>query len=144
MKQFKLNISDYNEIKELSILSYNEHLCDDIKKLILYFNSEYDWDGMFNFNDVKNRIEIGHYLFILYYGIDCIGYVFFEPKENDEFYLYNLYVTNKIKRPNYSAQWFVNKSINLLPIPISNILCRCENWNISAHNVFISNGFIQI
>jgi hypothetical protein len=141
MVNFELDIESYNEIKEFSILKYNELLSDDIKKLIYFFNEEYNWDGMFVFDDVRSRIKNGHHLFILYYGNECIGYVFYEPRYNNEFYLYNLYVTNKIKRPTYSAQWFVNKSIGMLPNPISKISCICEDWNSAAHNVFKLNGF---
>jgi hypothetical protein len=141
MINFELNIELYNEIKEFSILKYNELLSDDIKKLIYFFNEEYNWDGMFVFEDVQNRIDKGHHLFILYYGHKAIGYVFYEPKENNEFYLYNLYVTNCYERPNYSAQWFVNKSIGMLPTPISKITCICEDWHTAAHNVFKSNRF---
>ncbi len=141
MINFELNISDYNQIEELSILRYNEVLSDDIKKLIYFFNEEYKWDDMFIFDDVQTRINNGHHLFILYYGNNAIGYVFYEPKENNEFYLYNLYVTNCYKRPNYSAQWFVNKTIGMLPIPISKISCICEDWHVVAHNVFTKNGF---
>jgi hypothetical protein len=46
-------------------------------------------------------------------------YVFYEPKDNDVFYLYNLYDTNKIKRPPHSLIWSINKSIKLLPSSIS-------------------------
>ncbi len=142
MINFELDFSNYDELKELSILEYKDILSDDIKKLISYFNSEYQWDGMFNFNDVEKRIKNGHHLYILYYGHECVGYVFFEPKENGEFYLYNLYVTNKIKRPGYSPVWFVNKSISLLPKSFSKITCVSEDWHTSAHNVFKLNGFI--
>lgn len=143
MINFKLDIELYNEIKEFAILQYTEVLSDDIKKLIYFFNEEYTWDGMFAFDDVQNRINKGHYLFILYYGHNAIGYVFYEPKKNNEFHLYNLYVTNCYERPIYSPQWFVNKTIGLLPKPISKISCVCEDWHISAHNVFKTNGFIQ-
>lgn len=142
MVKFELDINDYSLNAELSILEYNINtLSDDIQKLITYFNSEYNWDGMFSFNDVTHRINKGHLLFILYYEGDSIGYVFFEPKENNEYYLYNLYVTNKVKRPNYTAQWFVNKSINLLPKSVSKVTCVCEDWHTAAHNVFKLNGF---
>ena len=146
--KFKLNISDYAEIKDLSIINVlNKQKCDilsdDIKFLIDSFNAEYKWDGMFDFNDVQNRISLGHYFFILYYGHNAIGYIFYEPKENDEFYLYNLYVTNCYERPSFSPQWFINKSINLLPKGFLKITCVCEDWHTAAHNVFTQNGFTK-
>jgi hypothetical protein len=140
--KFELNINDYNLIEELTILQYkNDLLSDDIKKLITYFNSEFKWDDMFNFNDVTNRIQNGHLLFILYYGNKAIGYIFFEPKSDTEFVLYNLYVTNKVKRPNYAAQWFINKCIKLLPNSTLKVSCMCEDWHHTAHNLFKINGF---
>ena len=145
MIKFELDINDYNLIKDLNVLQYKDDLqSDDIKKLITYFNSEYTWDKMFNFNDVTDRIKNGHLLFILYYENKSIGYVFFKPITNSEFYLYNLYVTNKIYRPFYAPQWFVNRCIGLLPKSILKISCECEDWHTSAQNVFISNGFIKI
>jgi hypothetical protein len=141
MINFELNIENYDELKDLTILEYNNLLSDDIKKLITYFNTEYTWDSMFDYDEVKNRIENGHFLYILYYGHECIGYVFFEPKENNEFYLYNLYVTNVVKRPKYSPIWFVNKVLQKLPHPFTKITCRCEDWHNDAQNVFKSNGF---
>ena len=142
MVKFELDINDYNLINELSILQYNDDtLSDDMKKLIAYFNSEYKWDDMFNFDDIRNRIDKGHLLFILYYGNESIGYIFFEPKENNEYYLYNLYVTHKVKRPDKAAEWFINKSINLLPTSISKVICICEDWHFRAHDIFKLNGF---
>lgn len=147
MINFELDKVDYNPLKDLSIISVlNRHkvdiLSDDINTLIKFFNTEYRWDGMFNFDDVQSRVSKGHHLFILYYGHHAIGYVFYEPKDNGEFYLYNLYVTNQVQRPEFAPNWFVNKTINLLPTTFTKITCVCEDWHTSAHNVFKSNGFI--
>jgi hypothetical protein len=149
MINFELNKIDYNEVKDLSTISIMnryaaDNLSNDIKLLIQYFNDEYVWENMFDFNDVQTRISKGHHLFLLYYGTDVIGYVFFEPKDLNEFYLYNLYVTRKIQRPDYSPIWFVNKSISLLPKSVLKVKCVCEDWNNSAQNIFINNGFKQV
>lgn len=146
MINFELNKSDFNVVKDLSIISVlNRHkldtLSDDMNSLITFFNTEYNWDGMFNFDDVQDRISKGHHLFILYYGHLAIGYIFYEPKDSDELYLYNLYVTNCRERPSYAPNWFVNKSISLLPTQFTKISCVCEDWHTSAQNVFKSTGF---
>lgn len=141
MINFELDGTTYNEFKELTVLEYSDSLSDDIKKLIYFFNEEYTWKDMFVFDDIRSRIDKGHRLFILYYGNKSIGYIFYEPKENDEFYLYNLYVTNCYERPSYSPIWFVNKTIGLLPKTFKKITCICEDWHNSAHNVFKQNGF---
>jgi hypothetical protein len=46
MINFELDKSDYKEIEEFNILRYNELLSDDIKKLIYFFNEEYNWDDI--------------------------------------------------------------------------------------------------
>lgn len=146
MINFELNNSEYFELKELSVLKVDDLDASlmEIQTLINYFNKEYQWDKMFNFDDVKNRIFTGHFMFILYYDNTAIGYVFYEPKENNQFYLYNLYVTNQIKRPVYSATWFVNHTIKLLPKTFSKIICVCDSWHDTAHNIFKNNGFKQL
>jgi hypothetical protein len=149
MINFELNIDDYLEIYELNILNVSaliesDNISNDIKSLINFFNDEYIWNNMFTFDDVKARICNGQYMFILYYDVNPIGYVFYEPKDNNVFYLYNLYVTNKIKRPMYSPIWFVNKSIKLLPSSVSKIICVSDEWNTAAHNVFKSNNFKEV
>jgi hypothetical protein len=149
MINFELDIDDYLEIHELNILNVSaliesDNISNDIKSLINFFNDEYKWDNMFNFDDVKLRLNDGHYMFILYYDVNPIGYVFYEPKADNVFYLYNLYVTNKIKRPAYSPMWFVNKSIKLLPPSVSKIICVSEEWHIAAQNIFKSNNFKEV
>jgi hypothetical protein len=151
MKQYQLNRNQYIKEKQLTIerLEFEniiafEYYEPQIISLINHFNKEYKWDGMFNFDDVQNRIIKGHLLFILYCGNNAIGYMFYEPKDNNEFYLYNLYVTNCIQRPSYSANWFVDNTIKLLPNTFSKITCVCEDWHTSAHNVFKSNGFTRV
>ena len=149
MINFELDIDDYLEIHELNILNVSaliesDNISNDIKSLINFFNDEYKWDNMFNFDDVKLRLNNGHYMFVLYYDVNPIGYVFYEPIAENVFYLYNLYVTNKIKRPTYSPIWFVNKSIKLLPSSVSKIVCVSEEWHTAAQNVFKSNNFKEV
>jgi hypothetical protein len=149
MINFELDTADYLEIYELNILNVSslitsENISNDIKSLINFFNDEYTWDNMFTFDDVKCRLADGHYMFILYYDVNPIGYMFYEPKANNVFYLYNLYVTNKIKRPKYSPIWFVNKSIKLLPSSVSKVICVSDKWNTAAQNVFKSNNFKEV
>jgi len=154
MVKFYLDRKDFNEfdsdifglrIQELNdafLLTMSES--SDIDTLISYFNSEYKWDNMFEYEDVINRIDSNHILFILYYINEPIGYVFFEPKAKGEYYLYNLYVTKIIKRPENTPEWFVSKVISALPSDCKKITCYCEEWHKAAQNIFIKNNFNKI
>jgi hypothetical protein len=151
MKKFQLNRNNYIiekkfhiERLELDNIIALQYYTPNIKTLINYFNEEYKWDGMFDINEVENRIKIGHILFILYYDKQPIGYVWFNEIDKDTCHLYNLYVTNIVKRPDYSPIWFVNKACSHMLKYYKKIQCECEDWHNSAQNTFISNGFTTI
>jgi hypothetical protein len=149
MKKFELDINNFEEQPELHIIHlYNKTFLksytDTIELLIRYFNQEYKWDGMFNIDDVFNRINNGDNLFILYLNRNAIGYVWFKEMDKTTCYLYNLYVTNIVKRPEYSPIWFVNKACSHMLKYYKKIQCECEDWHSSAQNTFISNGFNPI
>jgi hypothetical protein len=149
MKKFELDINNFIEEPELHIIHlYNKTFLDSytdtMELLIRYFNQEYKWDKLFKISDVYNRIEEGDNLFILYLNRNAIGYVWFREMDKDTCFLYNLYVTNIIKRPKYSPIWFVNRACSHMLKHYKKIQCECENWHSAAQNTFISNGFIEI
>lgn len=153
MISYELNRRNYEKIdlkidglyiKRISGFTEGFFLEEDVKILINYFNEEYKWDDMFNVDDVRDRIYKKHSIYVLYLNKQPIGYFFIEPFVKEKsVYLYNLYVTNVIKRPNLSPVWFVNNSI---PMIFHNdwckkITCKCDDWNQAAQNVFIKNNF---
>lgn len=149
MKKFELDINNFEEQPELYIMHlYNKRFLksytDTMELLIRYFNQEYKWDGMFNIKDVYDRINNGDNLFILYFNRNTIGYVWFKEIDKNTCNLYNLYVTNVVKRPDYSPIWFVNKACSYMLKYYKKIQCECEDWHSSAQNIFISNGFTPI
>jgi hypothetical protein len=149
MKKFELDSNDFIEEPELHIIHlYNKTFLDSymdtMELLIRYFNQEYKWDNLFKISDVYNRIEEGDNLFILYLNRNAIGYVWFSETDKDTCFLYNLYVTNIIKRPTYSPIWFVNRACSHMLKHYKKIQCECEDWHNAAQNTFISNGFIEI
>ena len=151
MKKYQLNKENYIKEKQLHIERLEldnilalEYFTPNIQFLIDSFNKEYQWDDMFNIEEVKNRIVHGHTLFILYYDGKEIGYVWFREMDKDTCFLYNLYVTNIIKRPKYSPIWFVNRACSHMLKHYKKIQCECEDWHSAAQNTFVSNGFIEI
>jgi hypothetical protein len=149
MKKFELDSNDFIEEPELHIIHlYNKTFLDSytdtMELLIRYFNQEYKWDNMFKISDIYNRIKKGDNLFILYLNRNAIGYVWFREMDKDTCFLYNLYVTNIIKRPKYSPIWFVNRACSHMLKHYKKIQCECEDWHSAAQNTFVSNGFIEI
>jgi len=75
MVKFYLDRKDFNESEDdvfgLRIQELNDAFLmtmsesSDIDTLISCFNSEYKWDNMFEYEDVINRIDSNHILFIL-------------------------------------------------------------------------------
>jgi len=149
LNEFKKTLLKIDDLKIIEISNRLSIECYkyDIIKLIENFNKEYDWDGMFTYEDVIKRIESFHFMYVLFYKRNCIGYVFYQPLSKNDFWLYNLYVSNQIERSSEFPIWFVNQSItNLCNLRknIKYISCECEDWHTSAHNVFLSNNFKKI
>jgi hypothetical protein len=151
MKKYQLNKENFIKEKNLHIERFEfdniiafECYKPHIQFLIDSFNTEYKWDDMFDINDAENRIVEGHILFILYYDSKEIGYVWFKEIDKNICYLYNLYVTNILYRPEYSPIWFINETSSVMLKYYKKIQCECEDWNTSAQNVFTSNGFYLI
>ena len=149
MKKFELNSNNFIEEPELHIIHLYDKIfldsyTDTMELLIRYFNQEYKWNNMFKISDVYNRIKKGDNLFILYLNRNAIGYIWFREVDNDTCFLYNLYVTNIIKRPKYSPIWFVNRACSHMLKHYKKIQCECEDWHSAAQNTFISNGFTLI
>jgi hypothetical protein len=136
VRQYKLDKKDYISKKQLhierleldNILSM-EYFKFDILTLINYFNEEYKWDGMFDINEVENRIKNNHVLFILYYDKQPIGYVWFKEIDSKTTFGYNLYVTKKIGRPSDSAEWFYNEVSGIMLNEYDSIKVEIEDWN---------------
>jgi hypothetical protein len=145
MKWFKLNKEDFIEEKELKYilidttsLSPNK---ESIELAINYFNQQYSWDGMFTISDVEERIRNKHKLFLLFYGEDIIGYIFYKEIDDSSCLAYNLYVTKIVQRPNYAAEWFYNKTSGYMLNLYNTILCEAEEWNDRVHYIFFKSGF---
>lgn len=148
MKWFKLNKEDFIEEKELKyILIDNTSLSSNkqsIELAIKYFNQQYIWDGMFTISDVEERIKNEHKLFLLFYGEDIIGYIFYKEVDDSSCLAYNLYVTKMIHRPNYAAEWFYNKTSGYMLKMYNTIICEAEEWNDRVHYIFLKSGFKEI
>jgi len=148
MIHYVLNKENYIIEKQLHIerLELNniialEYFKPNIQTLIDYFNEEYKWDNMFDINEVENRINNGHIMFILYYDRQPIGYVWFKEIDIYNCFGYNLYVTHKIDRPVNSAYWFYNKVSGIILQQYNTIKVEIEDWNQSVFGLVKSIGY---
>ena len=151
MKKYQLNKENYIKEKQLHIERLEldnilalEYFTPNIEFLIDSFNKEYQWDGMFDINEVEHRIKSGHVLFILYYDTKPIGYVWFKEIDVNTCFGYNLYVTKQIERPIDSPKWFYNKVSGIMLEKYNTINVEIEDWNKVVFDLVESIGYKQI
>jgi hypothetical protein len=142
MKKYVLHKNSFIK-EELTI----QHIVDiqnyisDIQSLIDSFNSEYKWDGMFDIDECKNRINLGQYLFLLKLNDNPIGYVWFKETSSDVCFGYNLYVTKQIPRPKYVPTWFYRKVSGIMLEKYNSIEVEIEDWNNIVFELVESIGY---
>lgn len=121
-----------------------QNYISDIQSLIDSFNSEYKWDGMFDIDECKNRINSGQYLFLLKLNDIPIGYVWFKELTSDTCFGYNLYVTKQVQRPKYAPTWFYRKVSGIMLEKYNSIDVEIEDWNDVVFELVESIGYTPI
>ena len=151
MIHYQLNKENYIFEKQLHIERLEldniialEYFTPNIQFLIDSFNKEYQWDGMFDIDEVKNRINKEHILFILYYDNQPIGYVWFKELDKNTCFGYNLYVTKQIERPIESPKWFYNKVSGIMLEQYDTINVEIEDWNKVVFDLVEGIGYKKI
>ena len=120
--------------------NYIEHL-SIIKECITLFNSELEWDGMYNLTDAIKRFEDGYVNFILIENNVIYGYVWFTQNTTNVLLL-NLFMRNNNIHKKYKGREFIS---NLIYTNYNdcNIYNHVDEWNIKSINLFKSLGFIE-
>lgn len=145
MKQYILHKNNF--IKEELITHHVidiQNYISDIQSLIDSFNSEYKWDGIFDIDECKNRINSGQYLFLLKLNDTPIGYVWFKKLTSDTCFGYNLYVTKQTPRPKYAPTWFYRKVSGIMLEKYNSIHVEIEDWNDVVFELVESIGYTPI
>ena len=96
---------------------------DIIQQSIDSFNSNIEWDEMWDMKEAKQRLDNGHDLYIGYDNEGPLSHVWFQ---ND--FLYNMF-TNPRRPEGYSKQ-FIEGVFNFIPYDI--ITLCVDDWNIQA------------
>jgi hypothetical protein len=138
MKHFLLNHSELIERKtDISIKQITEQI--EIQKCIDLFNSEIQWNDMFNVQKALNRIEKGEKMFVGYKNEDIFCYCWIKENHKDDYYIYNVFS----KKPKSLRKIGV---IDLLYLVIKNyttgkIRVEIDDWNTQSQRVFERLGF---
>ena len=138
MQHFLLNHSELIERKtDISIKQITEQI--EIQKCIDLFNSEIQWNDMFDVQKALDRIERGEKMFVGYKNEDIFCYCWIRQDNEQEYYLYNVFS----KKPKSLRKMGV---IDLLYLVIKNhttgkIKVEIDKWNIQSQRVAERLGF---
>ena len=138
MYQFFLNHSQLFEIKtNISIKEITDKI--EIQKCIDLFNSEIQWDEMFDIQKALDRIERGEKMFVGYKNEDIFCYCWIRQDNEQEYYLYNVFS----KKPKSLRKIGV---IDMLYLVIKyhttgKIRVEIDKWNIQSQRVAERLGF---
>jgi len=89
-----MTFSNKHEIKVIKF----EEFTSDIQSVIDKFNTQIDWDEMYDEDESRRRFSMGSICYVLYNEDDPIGIVWFHPQDDTTVYLYNLFIS-KVGRP---------------------------------------------
>lgn len=143
MIQYRINMKNVNVsisrigISYIKIDKNNYKLYSDlIKNSIQLFNSEIEWDEMWNYEDSIKRFENGHTIYLMIKNNNVIGYIWY-----DKNFLYNLFVSKT--RIKGESRDFVNHTLNNVIPQHPTIECECDDWNVRAQKFFKGLGFTE-
>ena len=111
-----------------------------INQCIELFNSQLEWDDMFDISEARRRIVSGDTMYI---GIDDEVYSYLWVNDNPNYYfIYNVFSNNIRNNPNYTGKDLMYSVIKSYLLDKD---CRCEidEWNIKSINLFKKMGFNQ-
>ena len=101
--KIKSNQRDSISFIQITNLNFLENQ-NIISKTIETFNSEIEWDKMWNLDDANIRLTNGEVLYILLDGKTPIGHVWYNL-----YYLYNAFVSEK--REDGDSVWFIQETM---------------------------------
>jgi len=138
MKHFLLNHSELIERKtDISIKQITEQI--EIQKCIDLFNSEIQWNDMFDVQKALDRIEKGEKMFIGYKNEDIFCYCWIRQDNEQEYYLYNVFS----KKPKSLRKIGVIDMLYLVIRyhTIGKIKVEIDEWNTQSQKVAKRLGF---
>jgi len=134
IKSNKRDSISFIQITNLNFLE-NQNI---ISKTVETFNSEIEWDKMWDLNDANVRLTNGEVLYILLDGKTPIGHVWY-----DLYYLYNAFVSEK--RENGDSIWFIQETMWDMKenYDLTYIKLYVDDWNEQAIRFWKKLNFIK-
>ena len=135
----KINLNQREPLSFIKITNHNfSETIKLIQKSITIFNSEIEWDGMWDINEAENRLTNGEVLYILLDGKTPIGHVWY-----DLYYLYNAFVSEK--RENGDSIWFIQETMWDMKenYDLTYIKLYVDDWNKRAIRFWKKLNFIK-
>ena len=135
--KIKSNQRDSISFIQITNLNFLENQ-NIISKTIETFNSEIEWDKMWNLDDANIRLTNGEVLYILLDGKTPIGHVWY-----DLYYLYNAFVSEK--REDGDSVWFIQETMWDMKenYDLTYIKLYVDDWNERAIRFWKKLNFIK-
>ena len=135
--KIKSNQRDSISFIQITNLNFLENQ-NIISKTVETFNSEIEWDKMWNLDDANIRLTNGEVLYILLDGKTPIGHVWY-----DLYYLYNAFVSEK--RENGDSIWFIQETMWDMKenYDLTYIKLYVDDWNERAIRFWKKLNFIK-
>ena len=100
------------ELKYENLIQRNIHLDfkivettdkDVIQNCINLFNSKIKWDDMFDLIQANDRIKSGDKMYVGYFKNNIIGYSWLKLINDNQYYIYNVFIEQDSINRNYGA-----------------------------------------
>lgn len=133
-----ININS-NNLSTIKIQLYNfSDFTDKIQLSIDKFNSQIEWDNMWDLNEAYERLSRNNTLYLLLKNNLPIGHVWYIGE-----YLYNAFVSNE--RVNGESQWFIQQTmLDRYKLGYNTITLYTETWNERANSFWKKLGYTII
>jgi hypothetical protein len=128
-----------NNLSITKIKLYNfSDFTDKIQLSIDKFNSQIEWDNMWDLNEAYERLSRNNTLYLLLKNDLPIGHVWYIGE-----YLYNAFVSNE--RVDGESQWFIQQTmLDRNTSGYNTITLYTETWNERANSFWKKLGYIII
>lgn len=113
----------------------------DLRREMMCFNIEMEWDEMWTFQDAQDRLRNGWYFFCFFVNHQIKGWVWFDDKTRT---LRNLYVNKDYRSKGYATQLVKRLVRECYENGIKSIKCEVDDWNESSHSVFNKCNWIKV
>ena len=124
-------------ISKIQLYNFSD-FTDKIQLSIDKFNSQIEWDNMWDLNDAYERLSRNNTLYLLLKNDLPIGHVWYIGE-----YLYNAFVSNE--RVNGESQWFIQQTmLDRNTSGYNTITLYTETWNERANSFWKKLGYTII